>query len=252
MFETALKEYGRGGCSISGESLIIGVGAQEPLGGVVDIVPREPQKVFFLNGPEQVDLIRAFSKSTAAEKVQHLSLGSSHLVAEQKGSLDFTEAVSALSGSAFPALKTMSLGDMERLFNGHCYYGRLGDLAPIFSCAPKLQSLEVYGHFSLSAPVQHDYLIDLSAIVDEIGVTGGPPSQASIDHLLESRFAKMKRIELWLDVGSDDLKFSVPNTFIAGSGMPKLETFAMDRVREDTLTKIRQWASQRAIRLHLE
>ena len=252
MFDDALKDYGLDRCSTIGQSLIIGVGPNEPLGEQVDIIPAAPQRVLFLDAAEQVDLLRTFLASPSCQHVQHLTLGSSHLIAEQKGSLDFTDAVAALAGHSLASLRSLSLGDMERLFNGHCYYGNVGDIAPVFAAAPNLQSLEVFGRFSLSSPVQHKSITDFSAIVDEIGVTGGPPSQSSLDNLLSSGFPMMRRLELWLEDGSDDLDFSLPETFFSGEGMPQLETFGIDELSPDYLAKTRQWARDCGVALHLE
>ena len=231
MFEAALRDYGLDRCSINERVLIVGVGPDEPLGGPIETVPSMPERVLFADGAEQVALIGAFLASSVAARVRHLAIGSSHLVAERRGSLDFSDAVAALEGATLPALETLSLGDMERLFNGHRYFGGLGDIAPVFHAAPNLRALDLNGRFSLSRPVRHARLETLSATVDDIGVTLGSPSQATLDNLLSGDFPAMREISLDLDDGDpDSVDYVLPPRFLSGAAMPVLRAFSLDRL----------------------
>ena len=252
MFDDTLRRYGLDRCSQAGEVLIIGVGPEEPLGDPVEILPSAVSSILFLDAAQQVEMIAQFMSSPHAAVVQSLALGSSHKVAEQGGSLDFRDAVAIFRGQELPALTRLSLGDMERLFNGHCYYGKLGDVAPVLAAAPRLTELDLYGHFELRAPVHHPSLQALTVIVDEIGVTGGPPSQSTLTNLLRSQLPALQRLELWLDDGDPELRYELPEEFLQASGMPALKTLGVDRMTADAVVALRLWAEQRQVKLHLE
>ncbi|MEO1197733.1 MAG: hypothetical protein AAFX39_00665 [Pseudomonadota bacterium] len=231
MFEAALRAYGLDRCSLNRETLIIGVGPDEPLGGPVDTLPPAPERVFFADGADQVALIEVFLASPMASHVRHLAIGSSHLVAERRGSLDFSGAVAAQKRATLPVLETLSLGDMERLFNGHRYFGGLGDIAPAFDAAPNLRTLDLHGGFSLSRLVRHARLETLSATVDDIGVTQGAPSPATVDTLLSGDFPALREIDLLLDDGDpDSADYTLPPRFFSGAAMPGLTAFSLDRL----------------------
>ncbi len=136
---------------------------------------------------------------------------------------------------------------MEKLFNGHAYYGRVGDITPVFAAAPNLERLEVCGCFALTRAVHHDRLEALTILLDEIGVSGGPLSQATVTNLLSSRSLRLRECELALDEDFAPL-YDIPDAFFSGDGFPALEAFAMDRLNPDAEQRLSAFKSLRGLR----
>lgn len=83
--------------------------------------------------------------------------------------------------------------------------------------------------------------------VDDIGVSGGPLSQASVDNILTSRFPRLRTLELALDEGEAQ-PYGVPEAFFVDNGFPALECFGMDRLKPDVEPRLRAWAAERKLR----
>jgi len=160
---------------------------------------------------------------------------------------DMSGAVAALANAAMPALKRLSLGAMERLFNGHGYYGKVGDITPIFGTAPNLEELDVSGCFELVRPVRHERLEVLTANVDEIGVSGGPLTQETVTHILSSSFPLLRECQLALDADEVEL-YELPEIFFTGSGFPKLDAFYMDSLKPESEARLKVHKAARSIR----
>lgn len=215
----------------------------------LEAAPKGLKAVCFVEGPEQADLVAAFAASPECRTVEFLMIGTSHDYRNQEGqgTLDFSQAIAALGGTSMPALTHLTLGDMERLFNGHVYYGRVGDITHVFDMAPNLSSLYVCGCAVLRRPVRHEKLEKLIMHVDDIGVSGGPLSQATVDNILTSRFPRLRTLELALDE-EEVQPYDVPEAFFADNGFPALERFGMDWLKPDIEPRLRAWASERKLR----
>lgn len=64
--------------------------------------------------------------------------------------------------------------------------------------------------------------------VNDIGISGGPLSQATVDNILTSRFPQLHTLELALDEEEEVQPYDVPEVFFADNGFPALERFGMD------------------------
>jgi hypothetical protein len=249
-FRRALEAYGLGRCSQANGRLWIGF-PPDPAAGFASVgsMPDAPRSICFVEGPEQDTLVAALAGSPEASTIEHLMIGTTHDYARRgrPTPYDFSATTAALAAARMPALKRLSLGDMEKLFNGHGYYGVVGDLTPVFDVAPNLESLDVCGRFTLARPVRHVRLESLTVDVDEIGISGGPLSQETIDALLSSRFPRLRALYLALD--ADEVQpYAVPDRFFADDGFPALEVLGIDQLQPAAEERIVAWASARGIR----
>jgi hypothetical protein len=202
-------------CSISGGDFWIGLAPDPDHGRVaVERAPAAPKSVLFLEGPEQDDLIADFVQGPWVEVVENLVIGTSHgyIRPEHPTPYDFTRAVAALNGASMPALKRLSLGDMELLFNGHGYYGRLGDIAHVFDMAPQLEEARICCNAELSRSVQHEHLRMLVMTADYVAGHCAPMSQATFTRLLTSRFRSLTECDLSLEA-DEALFYQLPEAF---------------------------------------
>jgi hypothetical protein len=215
----------------------------------VNAVPEALKSVLFVEGPEQAGLVAAFTASPEARAVEHLMIGTSHdyIRPDRLLPYDMSGAVAAVAAARLPALKRLSLGAMELLFNGHGYYGRLGDITAIFAAAPNLEKLDLCGCFTVSRPLRHERLEVLTINVDEIGVSGGPLAQETVTVLLSSSFPRLRELELALD--ADEVQpYDVPEVFFGGEGFPALEALAMDCLKPEAAARLEALKAARKLR----
>ena len=250
-FVRALERYGFGRCSLSSSgSLWIGVPPNPEYGRrPLEIVPQAPKSLLFVEGPEQANLVAAFAISREASTVERLMIGTTHdyITSERPTPYDFSSVVAALKSASLPALRRLSLGDMEQLFNGHVYYGRVGDITHVFDIAPNLEELAVCGCPIVTRPVQHDLLATFQVRADDIGVSGGALSQQTVSNILCSRFPRLRTLELSLDE-EEVQPYEVPEAFYASNGFPLLERFGMDWLKTDAELRLSEWAAERNLR----
>jgi hypothetical protein len=83
--------------------------------------------------------------------------------------------------------------------------------------------------------------------VDDIGVSGGPLGQPTIDNILTSRLPALRILELSLDVESVQ-PYEVPEAFFTSNGYPALECLGMDCLTPDAQSRLRAWAETRNVR----
>ena len=247
----ALGRYGWDRCSISPNGLLwIGLAPHnEYARAPTNVLPTDLRQIGFVEGPEQAELVETFALSPEAQRTEFLMIGTSHDYAKRKGPgpYNFAPALDALREARLPALRRLSLGDMEQLFNGSVYYGSVGDITHVFSMAPQLAELSICGSANLERPVTHERLETLSVRVDDIGVSGGPLRQATVDHMLMSSLSALRTLDLSLDV-EDVQPYAVPEAFFSDNRFPALENFGMDCLQPDTESRLRAWAEARKIR----
>ncbi len=243
----ALEAYGLDRCGQSGAALLIGLGpasfSDPPVAQRLAAPPEAPGDIHFLDAPSQVDLIAALLASPEAERVVDLHIGSC-LDWAKEGRFDYREAVSLLGTANLPALTHLTLGEMFLTFNGHPYFGRIGDVAPVLDAVPTLEHLDLFGQFEWSLPVSHAALRELSAQVDEVGVTGGPPSQDAVTHLLSSTLPALIELDLDLDDGGDDT-FALPMRFPGEDAMPALRRVNMTNLGPEDEARLAAWHASR-------
>jgi hypothetical protein len=251
-FARTLEAYGLDRCSLSasGSQLWVGLPAHPDYDRApLDAVPEKLKSVCFVEGPEQAGLVAAFVASAESRAVEFLMIGNSHDYkgSGEPGAFDVAPAVAALCDARLAALTTLSLGDMERLFNGHVYYGRVGDITHVFDIAPNLAELYVCGCPALARPVGHERLEMLQVRLDDIGVSGGPISQATLDAILASRFPRLRTLDLALDEEGAQ-PYGVPEAFFTDNGFPALQNLGMDWLKPEVEPRLRAWAASRAVR----
>lgn len=249
--EEALAHYGWDRCSVSTSGqLWVGLGPHNEFGRVsTSSLPKDLKQVCFVEGPEQAGLVETFATSPEALRIELLMIGTSHDYAKRRGPgpYNFAPTIDALRHGSLPALRRLSLGDMEQLFNGHVYYGSIGNITHVFDIAPQLEELALYGCAILDRPVTHRRLEELHLRVDDIGVSGGPLGQATIDNILTSRLPALRMLELSLDVEGVQ-PYEVPEAFFTCNGYPALEDFGMDCLTPDAQSRLRAWAETRNVR----
>lgn len=248
-FARALGAYGLERVSRSGEILWVGLGPHPDYRREAVAAVPPTRGIRFVEAPAQAALVAALAASPEAETVESLSIGTSHDYARKEGAgYDHSAAIAALAGGRWPRLTELSLGDMERLFNGHCYYGRVGNITPVFEAMPRLEVLRLYGWFALERPVRHGRLKSLSVMLDDIGVSGGPLSQETLDHLLSFRLPRLEGLDLSLDEADVEDEYTIPEAFYAGDGFPALRQMQVDRISEETAERLIAWKAGRGIR----
>lgn len=237
-------------CSISGSDLWIGLPPHPDHGReAIRSLPEAPKSVLFVEGPEQGDLIADFVRSSLANVVENLMIGTSHdyIGDDHPTPYDFSGAMAALKGANLPALKRLGLGDMELLFNGHGYYGSLGDITHVFDIAPQLEELRICGSAQLSNPVHHDRLVRLHVTVDDVAGHCGPWSETSFTNLLTSRFARLAECDLSLEAEGAS-QYRIPETFFTGEGWPALDAVSIDCLAPEDEIRLSAWKASNGLR----
>jgi hypothetical protein len=249
-FVRAVEDYGLARCAMTGSTLWIGLGPDPDYRRLaLAALPQAPRSLCFVAAPDQVELIGTLAASREAATLEHLMIGTSHDYARNRPiPYDLSAAVAALRGARFPALRHLSLGDMEMLSNGHAYYGKLGDVTHLFAAAPELDELRLRGQFTLGAPVRHDRLRDMSVFVDDIGVSGGPVSQDTVANLLSSDFPAMSTVCLSLEDGDREVDYRIPDAFFTGSRFDAVTVFDMDCLAPEDEARLAAWKAGRGLR----
>lgn len=133
-FQDDLIRYGLHKFSQKDDRVLVGLGVDESHGRrSTGMLGSHIEAISFLEAPEQVALIESFAASPYAATVKRISIGTSHDYAQrQNPPYDFARAIAAFCTGRYPALEVLALGDMEKLFNGHSYYGKLGGVGDVF------------------------------------------------------------------------------------------------------------------------
>lgn len=208
-------------------------------------MPEAPSSVLFVEGPEQVAIIAAFAASPEATTVQNLMIGTSHAyIPTHRAPYDFCQAIAALKNARMPALKRLILGEMELLFNGHGYYGHLGDITALFGVASNLTELHIRGRATLSEPVHHDRLQVLSIVADDIAGHSGPTAPETVTNILSSHFPNLTQLHLSLEA-DEEPSYVIPEAFYAGSNMPALRQVEMDCLVPEHQERLEKWTADR-------
>ncbi len=215
----------------------------------LDSIPAKPRRIGFFDAPLQADLIRAFLNGPRARWLEYLFIGTSHdYAAKRPAGYDMTAPVAALKGASLPALKGLSLGDMECLFNGHRMFGTLGDITYVFDAAPALTRLWLQGHFRLPAPVRHSRLEELCVEVDDIGITDGPLNQVTVSSLLSSTFPNLATCDLDLEVADEDALYTLPAAFLTKAAFPALRVLHVNALTPPSGADLAAWKGLRGLR----
>lgn len=154
-FARAVEDYGLARCCITGSTIWIGLRPDpEYRRAPLAAVPQAPRSLRFVEAPDQAELACALAASAEAASLEQLMIGTSHdYISNRPVRYDMS---AAFRGTRWSALKHLSLGDMELLFNGHAYCGKLGDVTDVLDAAPQLDELRLRGEFTLRSPVRHD------------------------------------------------------------------------------------------------
>ena len=229
-FQDDLIRSGLHTFSQCGDRVLVGLGVNAEYGRTpTGLLGDHIEAISFLAAPEQVDLITSFAASPYATTVKRLSIGTSHDYADRGvRPYDFAPAIAAFCAGHYPALEVLALGDMEKLFNGHSYYGRVGPVDDVFATCPNLRALELFGQAILGAPVSHKRLERLALWADEIGVSGGPIDPDTVTAFLTSDLPRLSEADFDLDEGERDFLYDLPADFIAGRTLPKLRNLNID------------------------
>lgn len=237
LFGQALAGYGLGNCLANDTTLWIGAdGSQDwPNSRRVKACPAARVRVDFLAAPVQAELIAAFIDGPEALVVEELFIGTSQwyfksYAREDFPGYDMVEAVAALRGAYLPALRSLTLGDMEDLSGGLRMFGTVGEISHVFAAAPSLKYLGLHGNFTLDAPVRHDSLRTLEALFDNCGVTGDPITQETFSALLSSSLPNLETLLLALTDGGDDDDLNIPDAFLSPGHLPRLVDLELDRL----------------------
>lgn len=233
-FETALHRYGMQHCCDLRGAFLIGLPPGDDTREAVKSVPKDGTRFGFLAAPQQGELIATFLGSEEASRVTCLNLGTSHHYAEQMrrtagatGVYDLSDVTDLFKGRHLPALRSLSLGDMFMLFNGHALYCRVGDITPIFEAAPNLEILDICGAFTLSRPVSHAQLQEFSADIDDIAGTAGSISQDTLNHLLASDLPSATSLSVLMEEDPDH-GYRLPLGLTHLQTMPQLKALALE------------------------
>lgn len=233
-FESALRRYGMQNCCDLRGAFLIGLPPGDDTREAVKSVPQDGTRFGFLAAPQQGDLIEVFLASEEASRVTYMNLGTSHHYAEQMrrtadatGAYDLSEITALFKGRHLPALRSLSLGGMFMLFNGHALYCHIGDITPIFEAAPNLEILDIYGAFTLTRPVFHAQLQEFSADIDDIAGTAGSMSQDTLDHLLASDLPSATSLSVLMD-DDPDHAYRLPQDLTRLHAMPQLKALILE------------------------
>ncbi len=217
-FRRALGNAGLERCSISGHDLWVGLPPDPNYRRMpVLAVPEAPRSVLFVEGPEQVALIAALVGGPEAMTVENLMIGTSHdYIPSHQAPYDFSAAIAALKNARMPALRRLIVGEMELLFNGHGYYGHLGDVTDLFDIDPSLAEFHICGRATVRRPVQHDKLELLSIVADDIAGNSGATAPETVTNILASHFAKLNQLHLSLEA-DEAQAYGIPEVFLRRS-----------------------------------
>lgn len=245
-FRRALEAMGLERCSISGADLWIGLPPDQSFRRMpVTVVPESPQSVLFVEGPVQADLISAFVAGLEAATVENLMIGTSHdYISGHRTPYDFAAAMAALMTARMPALKRLIVGDMELLFNGHGYFGQLGDMTAVWDVAPNLETLRICGRAEFSRPMRHETLKTLSLTADDISGHSGPTAPESVNNLLCSHFPRLRELDLSLEVDGAGA-YTIPEMFYNGRHMPALSEVSIDGLSVEHSERLERWKLNR-------
>lgn len=190
-------------------------------------------------------MIAAFAASPEAMTVENLMIGTSHdYIPAHQVPYDFSAAIAALEKSRMPALKRLTLGDMELLFNGHGYYGRLGDVTKVFDIAPNMEEFRICGCATIIEPVQHARLQVLSIVADDIAGNSGATAPGTISNILSSHFPRLTQLHLSLE--SDQmLSYGIPEAFYDGLNVPALRDVEIDCLVPEDRERLERWKTAR-------
>lgn len=233
-FETALRRYGLQNCCDLRGAFLIGLPPGDDTREAVKSVPKDGTRFGFLAAPQQRELIEVFLGSEEASRVTCMNLGTSHHYAEQMRRTagatrvyDLTDVTALFKGRHLPALRSLSLGDMFMLFNGHALYCRIGDITPIFEAAANLEILDICGAFTLTRPIFHAHLQEFSADIDDIAGTAGSISQETLDHLLASDLPSATSLSVLMEEDPDH-SYRLSENLTQLSGMPRLKALVLE------------------------
>ena len=249
-FRQALEAAGLGRCSISGKDLWVGLPPDPDHNRLpVLAVPEAPRSVLFVEGPEQVQLITALADSPEATTIENLMIGTSHdYIPSRRTPYDFSAAMAALMNAKMPALKRLIVGEMELLFNGHGYYGHLGNITDLVRVAPNLAELHMCGRAVFTRPIRHDRLQVLSLVADDIAGNSGATAPETVSNLLSSHFPEMT--QLHLSLGADAApSYSIPEAFYSGVNMPSLRDVEVDCLEPVHRERLEKWKADRVLRM---
>jgi hypothetical protein len=253
-FNIALAAYGLDNCVVNDTTMWIGVdgGRDWPNARRVEPYPGARRRVDFLAAPVQADLVAAFVNSPEALVVEDLFIGTSHWYLKSYNNdafpgYDMAIAVAALLGGHLPALRSLTLGDMEDPSGGLRMFGTIGDIGHIFAVAPALQYLGLHGNFALDAPVRHDAVGLIEALFDNSGITGDAISQEAFDNLLSSSFPRLHHLSLELTEGGDEEDLTIPDAFFAPDSFPSLARLDLDRLAPAAKARLDDFMRERRI-----
>lgn len=236
-FGAALVDYGLERACANDTTLWIGLDGRGELGNAAPLhaPPAARQRVVFLEAPVQADLIAAFVASPEAERVEDLFIGTAQdypgrWPRETFPGYDMAAAVGALRSATLPALRQLTLGDMEDRAGGFRLFGTVGEISHVFAAAPQLAYLGLHGNFALATPVRHGTIDTIETLFDTYGVTGETITQETLDNLLLSDFPSLSRMLLEMSEGGDEADRTLPDGFLAPGHMPALRMLEIDRL----------------------
>jgi hypothetical protein len=96
--------------------------------------------------------------------------------------------------------------------------------------------------------VHHHRLEQLTALVDDIGVSGGPLSQETVSNLFLSDFPALTQLELSLEENDREGDYTIPPRFFASDGFPALKAFSMDCLAAEAEAPLKAWKAERELR----
>lgn len=201
--------------------------------------------MLFVEGPEQAHLIAALAAGPEALTIENLMIGTSHdYIPGHQAPYDFSASIAALKTAKMPALRRLILGDMELLFNGHGYYGHLGDMTGAFEVAPNLEELRICGRAEFTRPARHDRLQALSVVADDIAGNSGATSPETVSNILSSHFPRLLQLDLSLE--ADEARaYVIPEVFYAGANMPALREVDIDCLSPEHGERLERWKANR-------
>lgn len=253
-FSQALADYGLGKCVANETTLWIGAdGSRDwPNASRIGLNEGARARMDFLAAPVQAELVAAFVNSSEALVVEELFIGTSQWYfnsysREAFPGYDMSEAVAALHGAHLPALRSLTLGDMEDLSGGLRMFGTVGEIGPVFAAAPQLDYLGLHGNFELDAPVRHDRLGVIEALFDSSGITGEAISQATFGNLLMSNLPELRQMLLELSEGGGDDDLTLPDGFLAPGHWPALGELELDRLAPVALSQLAALRRERGL-----
>lgn len=180
--------------------------------------------------------------------VENLMIGTSHdYIPSHQAPYDFSAAIAALKDARMPALRRLIVGEMELLFNGHGYYGHLGDVTDLFDIAPSLAEFHICGSATVRRPVQHDNIELLSIVADDIAGNSGATAPETVTNILASHFAKLNRLNLSLEA-DEAQSYGIPEVFYAGTNMPSLREIEIDCLVPEHEERLKRWKADRHVR----